>query len=121
MKLLNYSTEFLYKPKNYSELFKMEPELNTEMSDEEAERQAMPFGKYCGMLFTDLIEYDFGYFLYMKKQIQNEQVSTSLRTYNQRVQMLQAMNIVERNHQIAKWGEEYARRNASHNYSRTAS
>ena len=28
MKLLNYSTEFLYKLKNYSELFEMEPELN---------------------------------------------------------------------------------------------
>lgn len=111
MKILNYSLEYLCQPKTYAELFELKPQLYTEMTDEEAERQTMPFGKYCGMLFTDLIGYDFGYFSYMRKQILKEQVSTSLLTYNQRVRMLQAMAIVERNHQITKWGEEYARRN----------
>ena len=110
MRALNYSWEYLYKPKNYAELFELKPQLNTEMTDEEAEQQAMSFGKYCGMLFTDLIVCDSGYFYYMRKQVLNEQVSTSLLTYSQRVKMIQAMNIVERNHRITKWGEEYARK-----------
>lgn len=91
-----------------------------ELTHEEAMRCVMPFGKYKDMYLSDLLHYDPGYFSYMRQQILGDRVSTSLSTYNLKVNLLLCMEYVFDQNQIEKWGEEYERYKTSgttNNYS----
>jgi hypothetical protein len=99
--------------KYYEELQKIQERCNNEYGEvtyEEAMQHKFPFGKYQGMLLIDLLEYDPGYFSYMKQQILNDTVSSSLKTYYQKIDLLFCMNYVSDQLKIKKWSEEYEQR-----------
>ena len=108
MKVLNYVSEH----KTYKDVFEANPELYVDIDVDGINflLERMPFGKYKDMLFIDLIKHDKGYFNYIKNQIFNEKVSSSLRTYEQRIKMLRVMFSVERYYSIERWEQEYERR-----------
>jgi hypothetical protein len=80
-----------------------------DITHEEAMQYVMPFGKYKGMYLQDLLQYDPGYFSYMRQQILRDRVSTSLITYNLKTNLLLCMEYVIDQNTIEKWGEEYER------------
>lgn len=86
-----------------------------DITHEEAMRCVMPFGRYKGMYLSDLLLYDPGYFSYMRQQILRDKVSTSLTTYNMKINLLLCMKYVIDQNQIEKWGEEYERQHTSSN------
>lgn len=110
---LSYAMQY----RSYKELFDSNPELYVSIEADDMGvdilKERMPFGKYKGMLFIDLIQYDRSYFDYMKNQIFNEHISSGLSTYNQRVKMLRVMISVERYYIIERYGEDYERRKCS--------
>lgn len=89
-----------------------------EVTYEEAMNYRFPFGKYRGMLLTDLYSYDRGYFSYMRQQILKDKVSTSLVTYNLKMNLLLCMQYILDQDQIEKWGEEYERRYITREFSK---
>lgn len=108
MKALNYSKQY----GSYKEMFDDNPELYVSIESEGVDilKERMPFGKYCGMTFLDLIAYDKSYFHHIRDLILREPVSTSLGTYSQRVKMIRVMFSVERYYTIERLGEDYERR-----------
>ena len=93
-------------------MFENNPELSIDIGDEgvDIQKERMPFGKYQGMTFIDLINYDRSYFDYMRNKMLSEPVSSSLNTYYQRIKMIRVMFSVERYFIIERYGEEYERR-----------
>lgn len=83
------------------------------ITHEEAMRCVMPFGKYKDMYLSDLLLYDSGYFSYMRQQILRDKVSTSLITYNLKINLLFCMEYIIDQNKIEKWGEEYERQHTS--------
>jgi hypothetical protein len=104
MKQLNYDNS-----SNYKELFDNHLDLYLSIESEGVDilNEKIPFGKYAGMKFIDILIQDSSYFNYFKNKLFNEQVSSSCNTYNHRVRMLRVMISVERYYIIERWGEIY--------------
>lgn len=110
MRGLNYAR--VNHTKRYKDLFDSKPELKVSIETEGVDilKERMPFGKYQGMTFIDLIDYDRNYFDYIKNTVMNSTVSSGLHTYMQRIKMLRVMISVERYYNIERYGEEYEQR-----------
>lgn len=107
MKQLNYEGN---KQKTYKELFENNPELYTQLNEDEALSVDIQFGKYSGMLIRDLIVCDPGYFNYIKTSLLGNKLSYNLHTYYQRIKLIQSMYTIERVNKLERWSTVYERR-----------